>query len=337
MPPAPHQPSKPPPTSDEIDQQLIKLRKDPLMQGGLRRHVLRWLIDFKVDGNYSRKPKPFAKDVFVQFYEWAKTDIGIDMPEDTESAGKKLFGELADALEGYYAGPGAIDSIVITLQRGRGGGYEPHIEWKSPADQNRVQIPTGETVETFSALPREQIVKQIENSKCQLVRICITSIINFPKWELFKALSGGARAELLFSHPEGRFIQLRGEALRRTALRSGVPIPFEPSEVVQDNIEQLRTIFERLQIPDELKREKLAVKLTCELMPISYIQVDDSIHFSPFWNGGVAFEGLSFGAQAGSVAGKFLDGQFTKLWDYAQPVDLSKPGFPPCEDDPFVS
>src|ERR1700677_3516867 len=107
--PEPQPAVKSSPTAEQVDQHLHKLCKDRLMQGDLRRHALRWLIEEKRGGRYDRKPRPHAKKIFEEFYAYAQTHHGTSFPGDHESSGKKLFGELADALEAYYAGPGASD------------------------------------------------------------------------------------------------------------------------------------------------------------------------------------------------------------------------------------
>jgi hypothetical protein len=321
--------SKSAPTPEEIGHQVDRLCDDPLLKGALRSDLLRWLIEYKIEGKYKLKPRPHAKAIFSQFYDYAIENFGASAPAHIEDTGKKLFYELAKALQRYYQGPGANDNIKISL-KGAGRGYEPEFEQNLPKDHKDLQAPKSETVETFSALPRERIVEQIENGNCGRVRISITCIIDFPQWELFKALSSGARVELLFSHPECRFVELRGEALRKDALRNGDPVPWKPSEVVRENLNQLRSLIEHFELPAELKNEALTVKLTDEFMPVGLIQVDGSIYFSPYWNGLVVFGGRSFAAQTDSATGKFLDGQFSKLWNAAQRVDLSKPGFPSC-------
>src|SRR5450755_4406535 len=127
------QPSKSPPTPDQIKQQLNKLRDDPLMEGRLRYPALRWLIDFKAAHKYDRKPKPRSEEIFSEFYKYAHHTKGIDLPKmpgNIAASGKKLFFQLATALKKYYAEAGAKDSIIITLKGGKGGGYEPQFAWR---------------------------------------------------------------------------------------------------------------------------------------------------------------------------------------------------------------
>src|ERR1700679_3983007 len=102
----PEEPPKSSPSDQQVDQHLHRLCKDRHMQGDLRRHALHWLIKEKRSGRYDRKPRPSAKVTFDDFYRYAERVHGTNYPKDYESSGKKLFGELSDALKGYYDGAG---------------------------------------------------------------------------------------------------------------------------------------------------------------------------------------------------------------------------------------
>jgi len=124
-------PSQPPPNAEQTNRYVDRLCLSEHMQGNLRRHLLRWLIAYKAEGKYNAEPRPIAKTIYDDFYKFAVEHSHGDMPTDTEASGKGLFGDLRNALKAYYDGPGKNDSIIILLQGGKGGGYEPHIEWNS--------------------------------------------------------------------------------------------------------------------------------------------------------------------------------------------------------------
>ena len=120
------------------------------MQGDLRLSALRWLIEFKLSDGYDRKKNgtlSAKKDIFPAFYKDVKNfDASLvqGKPEDVQDAlegrGKKLFGDLADALDAYYGGPGASDPIKIELKRGHGGLYEPLIERRATARSSESEL-----------------------------------------------------------------------------------------------------------------------------------------------------------------------------------------------------
>ena len=127
-------------TSEEIEEQLNKLcmGTDPHIQGSLRRELLRWLIAIKAAHRYDQKPKPTARQIILEFYDYAEEKLGIKQPkprlgqndrdvqDDIVAKGKQLFGDLARDLSKYYREQGVKDGIIITLQGKSGGGYEPH-------------------------------------------------------------------------------------------------------------------------------------------------------------------------------------------------------------------
>ena len=83
-----------------------------------------------------RNPNLSATNLFTEFYEHVSIRFPNPNPNDAQAQddrkkkivdrGKALFGDLAHALEAYYAerGPGADEAIRITLRRGHGRFYD---------------------------------------------------------------------------------------------------------------------------------------------------------------------------------------------------------------------
>ncbi|WP_263351364.1 hypothetical protein [Acidicapsa acidisoli] len=151
------------PTADQIEQQLSELGKDRLMQGGLRRLALRFLIDFKLSGRYEQSPRPISKAIYAEFYEFAVKKTGGIAPKDTEASGKKLFGELIDALKDYYAGPGKEDALIITLQGGMGGGYEPRFKWNAGLSAHKSAPNADVTAPDYGVIANTDFMRDIED------------------------------------------------------------------------------------------------------------------------------------------------------------------------------
>ena len=126
---------KPPPTYQQTDAQVEKLCTHELLEGEKRGDLLRYLVQAQREGRYEKpvgpdSPKPTGKQILLEFYKWWNRKNGEKPPENlnaAEESGKRLVGELADALEEYYAS--VDDPLIIKIQRGRRDGYEPEITW----------------------------------------------------------------------------------------------------------------------------------------------------------------------------------------------------------------
>jgi len=154
--PTAYRPKKP--GRSAIEAQVEKLCRHELLQGEKRGELLKYLVRIQREGRYEhpysdQKPSPTGKRILFEFYKhWARNNGERDQwptPEDSEEAGKKLIGELAEALDRYYKF--VDDTLIVRISRGRGEGYEPDYSWRAE------QVPVALIPKTALADPEEPV------------------------------------------------------------------------------------------------------------------------------------------------------------------------------------
>jgi len=201
------------PTDREVDAQIEKLSRDPLMQGELRVPLLRFLIGLKRDGRFSGQQRATSgKDVLEEFYD----EIGVTALED---ARKKLAGALAAALKRFYAadGPGANDRVIITIWTGKGHAYEPLSEYRSESlNQFSPEAPLSAANRrgiTIAPKWESDLVKDTmrEAGLGSELRVQTTYFLNTGRMiETFSiALSNGANVRVLLTDPDSPLLRAR--------------------------------------------------------------------------------------------------------------------------------
>ena len=141
---------EPQPTEAEINDQLEILCRPDVLRGEKRCDLLRFLIQYKKEGNYKFKPNGVA--VCIAFYEdWNKKYRLKKPPGKPEVAGRALVRDLAKALRDYYdeLDETAEDRVEIVIPIGEDTGYEPHITYRKAEPKTPIQLPHPASTSDF--------------------------------------------------------------------------------------------------------------------------------------------------------------------------------------------
>ncbi len=166
-----------------------------------------------------------------------------------------------------------------------------------------VSLRQADTLHVFHSFADTSILEEM--GRCKRLRFITTGLSAMFKWfsPMRQALENGARVEIILSHPECDFIRLRGAVLGSDISAMG-----------RTNREALRKLN---------GAGDLNVRLTSEVLSTSYIQLDEMIYFTMFWNYFNTFDGPMLLTHESSETGKFLANQFNELRRMAQEDDLS--------------
>ena len=196
-----------------------------------------------------------------------------------------------------------------------------------PAEKNDV-------LQTFTSPAEAGLLQKVE--QCQgNIKISVTGFAIMGRWStaLTQALRGGAKVEILLSHPECDFVKLRGVAIESNL-----------AAMILANRQKLRDV--RQVIQQEIERERqqgiqrdpeklgnLTVRLTSDLISTNYCQLDGQIYFGVFWSRGSSLDGPFFSVRNGSATGTFLERQYDEIWNSAYADDLLENLPRPIPDD----
>jgi hypothetical protein len=199
---------------DEVDAQIRLLCRHHRMQGELRPHLLRYLVRIQREGRYAGQPRPIGKQILTEFYEYAINEFRIKRPRDPDVTGKKLVGELSNALDDYYdSGPGVNDRIIVRISGGRGFGYEPSVEIRAETRAETVTVRSSGT-DVVSVTPEwdqarfDELIRRVERNSDEESDLWIvtTFFINYDAFrktitECLTRTGGGLRIRIIVMNP----------------------------------------------------------------------------------------------------------------------------------------
>jgi hypothetical protein len=164
------------PTNAEVDSQVERLCAHPLLHGDKRVDLLKFLIRIQHEGRFrepfsERKPRPSGKSILFEFYEEWAAKTRSSGPQEIETAGKRLIGDLRKALKAYYGR--TKDPVVISIPAGRQYAYEPAIRYRVSKVLKSQEKPTPAT--TDAAVACEYLGNDREAMRYVLDRYAATS------------------------------------------------------------------------------------------------------------------------------------------------------------------
>ncbi|HEY4359684.1 MAG TPA: hypothetical protein VGN17_01885 [Bryobacteraceae bacterium] len=280
-------------------------------------------LDLEIRHLYEFEARLFGQHLILLVRRPDSTsDVAVEFFPAAESSKERHYGA---RINQTWKDTTAASSIVILserplpglehLKKGRVPGiYSAGIQklWEEQAKIVRLPPSDGE-LKVHEQFPYREIEDRIEG--CKIFRLSATWFPQLHSWreKFLKALDAGAVVTMILSHPNSPFARMRAEA----AL--GDPT-LGRQEIIQnrDALRELRDQFD-VESPQRNRQEasastgKLTVKLTAQAIPLSYIEIDDTVYFSGFWSNRVSTRGFWLSTSSESPLGKFLADQFESI------------------------
>jgi hypothetical protein len=296
---------------------IVRWQKEKRPSTKKRCSFLEQLCEAEITGKFNEAaPNSKIEKKLIDACYKAATDAE---EEWSAAAVPKLLEGVIATLKEYYAGAGSKDAVVIRFQKGT---YRPEIKDRSEIPEAGPSTPSsGDLPRVHEGFPLSEIERLLAD--CKRFRVSGVWIPHLatlaPKLKI--ALSQGAKADFLLSHPDSPFAKIRA------------------ASVTGDSDQGRREIIQnRNVLRDVLSPGTTLVKLrlTSDCFPTSYMEIDDRVYFSALWFRRKAVDGWWASTDRNHSIGKYFADQFEELFAAGEDDDLKGDPFPPPANNDIV-